>query len=155
MVINSPKRNTEIAEKNFVVNTSRERVWRLIGKVIFSSLPGMEQVEILDENRFRALLRMKVLGVALNMKLEGEMVDISPPEHFSVRLALEGPGGVLKMKQKVTFAMTTVEKGKTAVACKAAVEEMGVFFRAMFLGQAQHFAKSTFVAIENRLQDLA
>ena len=32
--------STEIDSRTFVVDASRERVWRLIGKVIFSSLPG-------------------------------------------------------------------------------------------------------------------
>ena len=41
----------EIAERRFEVEASLDRVWRLIGKVIFSCLPGMEQVEILDEKR--------------------------------------------------------------------------------------------------------
>lgn len=145
----------EIAERNFVVSAARDRVWRLIGKVIFSSLPNMENVEILDENSFQALLRLKILGIGLNMKLKGEMVDMSPPESFGVRLALEGPGGFLRMNQKVNFVMIPVEKGKTSVSCKATAEKIGTFFRPFFLGQARHFAHSTFEAIQRRLQDLA
>ena len=61
--------NLLIAERDFVVKTSQERVWRLIGKVIFSSLPGMENVEILDENNFKALLRTRVFGIAVTMKI--------------------------------------------------------------------------------------
>lgn len=147
--------STIIADRNFMVGASAERVWRLIGKVIFSSLLGMEQVEILDENNFRALLRLKVLWVNLSMKLKGEMVDMSPPETFSVNLSLESLGGLLKLHQKVTFTMMEVEKGKTAVNCKAMAKKMGVLFRAILLAQAQHFARSTFEAIEKRLQDLA
>lgn len=147
--------STLIAEKNFAVAAPRERVWRLIGKVIFGILPGMEKVEILDENSFRAILRMKVLGVRLIMRLKGEMVDVSPPESFSVILLLEGPGGLFKAKQKVTFAMTPVENGKTSVACKATIENMEPLPRLLLLGQAQRFANSTFAAIEKRLKELA
>jgi len=145
----------DIAEKNFAVEASQERVWRLIGKVIFSSLPGLENVEILDENSFRAILRMKVLGVQWSMKLRGEMVDISPPESFSVKLFIESPGGLFTMEQKVTFTMTVVDKSKTAVACKATADSMGILFRALLLGQARRFARSTFEAIEKRLKELA
>jgi len=155
MVVISSMMGPGIGEKDFVVEASRERVWRLIGKVIFSSLPGMEQVEILDENNFRALLRMKVLWVQLSAKLKGEMVDMAPPENFSVNLALEGLGGLLKMKQKVTFTVIPAEKGKTAVNCKATAEKMGILFRALLLGQAQRFARATFEAIEKRLKELA
>lgn len=147
--------NKGIAERNFVVEASRERVWRLMGKVIFNSLPGMEKVEILDDSNFRALLRMKVSLAELSIKLRGEMVDMSPPDSFAVKLALEGPGGLFRMNQKVTLALTSVEKGRTAVACKATAERMGILFRGLLLGQARRFARSTFESIEKRLQDLA
>jgi carbon monoxide dehydrogenase subunit G len=107
---------TALAEREFIVNATPDRVWRLIGKVIFSVLPGMESMEILDENNFRALLRVKMMGSEWVLKLKGEMVDISPPESFSVRLILEGLGGLVKADQKVAFAMTPAEGRKTSVA---------------------------------------
>jgi len=146
--------STILADRNFVVQASRDRVWRLIGKVIFSTLPGMEQVEILDENSFRALLKMKLSGVGLTMRLKGEMVDVSPPQSFAVRLSIDGPGG-LQMDQKVSIALTPLEKGKTAIAFKATAEKMGILMRSFFLGPARRFAQSTFEAIEKRLQELA
>jgi len=147
--------NIEIAQKSFSVGASRERVWRLIGKVIFSSLPNMENVEILDENNFRAVLRMKVLGIKLDMKVKGEVVDMVPPESFAVRLGLEGPAGFFPMTQKVGFAISPREKGETFVTCKATAEQMGSFSRLFLLGQARRFAQGIFEAIEKRLMDLA
>jgi carbon monoxide dehydrogenase subunit G len=147
--------STLIAEKNFVVAASRERVWRLIGKVIFGILPGLEKVEILDENSFRAILRMKVLGVRWSMKVRGEMMDVLPPEFFSVKLFIESPGGLFAMGQKVTLAMAIVDESQTEVACKAMAGSMGIPFRVLLLGQARRFARSTFEAIENRLKELA
>jgi carbon monoxide dehydrogenase subunit G len=144
-----------LSEMNFEVKASRDRVWRLIGKVIFSSLPGMENMEILDDNAFRALLRMKLFGLAITLKLKGEMVDVSPPESFSVKLFLEGPGGLFQAAQKVTFSMTPVENNRTAVGCKAEVENMGWLPRLFLSGQARQFAESTFEAIEKRLKELA
>ena len=147
--------STILAQKDFVVNAPRERVWRLIGKVIFSVLPGMENMEILDENNFRAILRIKMMGSEWPLKLKGEMVDISPPESFSVKLFLEGVGGIVKAGQKVSIAMIPVEETKTSVACKATLEEMGGLPRALFSGQARSFARTTFEAIEKRLKELA
>jgi len=145
----------ELAEKSFKVEASRERVWRLIGKVIFSSLPGMENMEILDENNFRALLRMKTLGVPVTVKLKGEMMDVTPPDSFSVRLFIEGLGGLFQADQRVSFAMTPLEKKKTAVNCRATVQGLGFLPRLFLLGQARSFANSTFEAIEKRLKELA
>ena len=146
---------TVLAEREFIVNATPDRVWRLIGKVIFSVLPGMESMEILDENNFRALLRVKMMGFEWVLKLKGEMVDISPPESFSVRLLLEGLGGLVKADQKVAFAMTPMENGKTSVACRATAEDMGFLQRAFLTGQARGFARETFAAIEKRLKELA
>ena len=145
----------ELAKKMFEVEASQERVWRLIGKVIFSSLPGMENLEILDENNFRAILRMRVRGIPLSLKLKGEMTDISPPDSFAVKLFLEAPGGLFQADQKVAFAMTPVKSGKTSVVCAATVKNLGFLPRLFLVGQAQSFANSTFEAIENRLKELA
>ena len=143
-----------LARKEYLVNAPPERVWRLIGKVIFSVLPGMESMEILDENNFRAILRVKMMGVEWPLKLKGEMVDISPPESFAVKLFLEGVGGMIKAGQKVSIAMTPAEGSKTTVACQATLEEMGFLPRTLFSGQARAFARSTFEAIEKRLKEL-
>jgi carbon monoxide dehydrogenase subunit G len=146
---------TVLAEREFIVSATPDRVWRLIGKVVFSVLPGMESMEILDENNFRALLRVKMMGFEWVLKLKGEMVDISPPESFSVRLLLEGVGGLVKADQKVTLAMTPVENGKTSLACRATMEDMGFLQRFFLTGQARGFARETFEAIEKRLKELA
>ena len=147
--------NTEVASRNFVVDASRERVWRLIGKVIFSSLPSMEEVEIEDDRSFRAFLRVKVLLLELRMKLNGEIVDMVPPDSLAVTISLDGLRGLFKMKQKVTIDITFVETGRTGVTCKTMVEGMGILSRVFSLGQARHFAQLTFEAIERRLKELA
>ncbi len=146
---------TVLDERNFMVDASQERVWKLIGKVIFSSLPGMERMEILDENNFRALLITRVMGVHITLKLKGEMVDVEPPDSFAVKLFLEGPGGIFKASQKVSFAMTPSEETKTRVACKAVIEDVGVLPGLLLTRQARSFARSTFESIEKRLKELA
>ncbi len=147
--------STVLARKEFLVDAPPERVWRLIGKVIFSVLPGMENMEILDENNFRAILRVKMMGAEWPLKLKGEMVEVSPPESLAVKLFLEGVGGLVKAGQKVTIAMAPAEGSKTSVACQATLEEMGLVPRTLFAGQARAFARSTFEAIEKRLKELA
>jgi carbon monoxide dehydrogenase subunit G len=142
-------------ERNFEVPASQERVWRLIGKVIFSSLPGLERMEILDENNFRGLLRIRVLGFQVTLKLKGEILDVEPPDSFSAKLFLEGPGGMFEAGQKVAFTMTPIGAEKTRVVCKAVIEEIGFLPGLLVKGQARRFARSTFEAIEKRLKQLA
>ncbi len=142
-------------ERNFEVQASQERVWRLIGKVIFSSLPGLERMEILDESNFRGVLRIQILGVQITLKLKGRMLDMQPPDSFSVQLLLEGPAGMFKADQRVAFTMTPVEAERTGVACEAVIDEIGFLAGLLVKGQARSFARSTFEAIEKRLKELA
>ncbi len=136
-----------------MIGTSQERIWRLIGKAIFSCLPGMEHIEILDENHFRALMKERVLGFKVPLKLTGEIVEMEPPDSFSVKLLLET--GLFKMDQKVTFTTVSVEEGKTSVDCKATVENLELMTRLFLVGRARSFARSTFEAIEKRLKEWA
>ena len=153
--MSSQMMETEIAAKNFVIHASQDRVWRLVGKVILNSLPGMEEVEILDERNFRAFLRVRVSLLKLTMRLKGEIVDMVPPDSLVVNIALEGLRGLFRMNQKVTIDITSIDQGRTAVACQAMAESMGILSRGMFLRQARRFAQSVFETIEKRLQDLA
>ncbi len=142
-----------LEHRSFLVETSQEKVWRLIGKAIFNCLPGMENVEILDENNFRALLQERVLGFKIPLKLTGEIVEMEPPDFFSVKLLLES--GLFRMGQKVTFTTFRVEEGKTSVDCKAAVEDPKFLTQLFLVGKARSFARSTFEAIEERLKEWA
>jgi len=146
---------TILAERNFSVGAPQERVWRLIGKVIFSALPGLENVEILDENSFRGVLRLKLLGVQMSNRVKGEITDVLPPESFSVNLFVSGPGGLFTLSQRATFSMKEVDRNKTEITCKASADSMGFLFRFLLIGQARRFARSTFEAIEKRLKELA
>jgi hypothetical protein len=83
------------------------------------------------------------------------MMDVEPPDSFSVRLFIQGLGGFLQADQKVSFTMSALEKKKTAVHCKASLRELGFLPRLFLLGQARSFANSTFEAIERRLKELA
>ncbi len=142
-----------LEHRSFLVETSQERVWRLIGKAIFSCLPGMENIEILDENNFRALMKERVLGLKVPLKLTGEIVEMEPPDSFSVKLFLES--GLFRMDQKVTFTTVSVEEGKTSVDCKATVENLEFLTRLFLVERARSFARSTFEAIEKRLKEWA
>ena len=146
---------TVLAERNFSVGASQERVWRLIGKVIFSALPGLENIEILDENSFRGVLRLKLLGVQMSNRVKGEIVDVLPTESFSVNLFLFGPGGLFTLSQRATFAMKEVDRNQTEITAKATADSVGFLFRFLLIGQARRFARSTFEAIEQRLKELA
>ena len=145
---------TVIAERKFVIEASQERLWQLIGGVIFDSLPSLERMEIVDENNWSALLKVKLGLITLNMKLTGQMVEVIPPERLGVRLSIRGKGGIVRLSQKVNIAFTPIDEAKSEVACKAVAEGVGTFFKIFLLGQARGFAGSIFDKMEDRLKYL-
>jgi len=61
---------------------------------------------------------------------------------------------LVKADQKVTLAMTPAENGKTSVACRATMEDMG-FCKGSSSPARPGFRRETFEAIERRLKELA
>jgi hypothetical protein len=100
-------------------------------------------------------LRLKLLGVQVSNKIKGEITDVMPTESFSVSLFLSGPGGLFTLSQRATFAMKEVDRNRTEIAAKATADSVGFLFRFLLFGQARRFARSTFEAIEKRLEELA
>jgi carbon monoxide dehydrogenase subunit G len=144
----------ELARRTFEVDASPAKVWRLIGKVIFNCLPGMEEIDVVDEKNFRALQRMKIVFMEVRMRLKGEIVDITPPRSLAVNLAIEGAGGLVRMNQKVTIGMSATEAGRTEVTCEATAASMSGWLGWLLLSQARPFVQSMFEAMEKRLQYL-
>jgi len=145
---------TLIAERKFVIEASQERLWQLIGGVIFDSLPSLERMEITDENNWRALLRVKLGFIVLNVNLTGQMIGVIPPERLGVRLSIRGKGGIIRLNQRVNIVFTPIDETKTEVACNAVAEGVGTFFKLFLLGQARGFAGSIFDKMEERLKYL-
>ncbi len=139
----------------FTVEVTRERVWDLLGRAIFDSLQGMEKMDVIDENNFRAELKAKAFGIPLTMYLTGEMTDILPPEALSVRLTARSKWNLITLVQKITFTSNSAGEGKTTVVCKALVEYLTPLFRWALLGQVKSQAKQIFDGIEEHIKQWA
>lgn len=65
-------------ENTFLVDAPIEDAWRLLVDVpkVVSCMPGAELAEMLDEQRFRATVRLKVGPVDLRFSGEGELHDV-------------------------------------------------------------------------------
>lgn len=142
----------EIASRDFEVEGSQMRIWRLLGKVIFSCLPGMEEIEVADETNFRAVQRTRVAFMEVKMKLKGEIVDITPPHSLAVTLDLGALGGLIEMKQRVTIGLTAVMPEKTEVRCRAVLSASTGLPGWLIVGRARPFVKQMFEAMEKRMR---
>jgi uncharacterized protein YndB with AHSA1/START domain len=146
---------TSIAEKNLTAEASRERVWDLLGTLIFDSLEGLEKMEIIDENNFRAELKAKAFGIPLTWHLRGEVIDISPPQALSIKLIARSKWTLIPVVQKITFTLNSMGEGKSGMVCVAVAEDLTPLIRWVFLGQVKSLAQQIFDSIEERLKQLA
>lgn len=142
------------ATRTFIIDASQETVWHLIGRAILESMPGMERMEIIDENNFSAVLRVKMNFIVVNMHLTGEFVNSSPPQLLGVRLRGKSLGGLVQVNQMVSIVLAIVDKGKTEVVCQATMEGLSTLMRMLLLWQARRVAGDIFEGIERRLKQL-
>ena len=145
---------TLIAEKRLAAEASQERVWDLLGTLIFDSLEGLEKMEIIDENNFRAELKAKAFGLPLTWHLRGEMIDITPPTSLSVQLTAKSKGDLITVVQKITFSLDAVGEGETTLICRAVAEDLPPLMRWAMLGEVKKLAQQIFDTIEERLKQL-
>ena len=145
---------TFIAEKRLAAEASPERVWDLLGTLIFDSLEGLEKMEIIDENNFRAELKAKAFGLPLTWHLRGEMIDISPPASLSVKLIAKSKWDLITVVQKITFSLEAVGEGETTLTCRAMAEDLPPLMRWAMLGEVKKLTQQIFDTIEERLKQL-
>jgi hypothetical protein len=144
-----------IATRKFVIEASSDRVWSLMGRVIFGSLP-LESMQLIDENNFTALLRVPILSTSIAMRLRGQIVaDSSHPGSLSVLLIARKARGLIRLDQKVTLATMPAGEGKTEVVCESIAQGMSIAFRVFLLGKAKRMARSTLESIERRFKSIA
>ena len=146
---------TWIAEKRITAEASQERVWDLLGTLIFDSLHGLEKMEIIDENNFRAELKAKAFGIPLTWYLRGEMIDISPPKSLGVKLITKSKWDLITVVQKITFSLSSAGEGKATMVCRAVAEDLPLVVRWVLLGQVKSLANQIFDSIEEGLKQLA
>lgn len=116
----------------------------------------MERVKVLDQDKFRALVRAKVGLFQLKMHLKGEMTEISPPQSLVVAIELRSRGGIIQLSQKVSFSLKAVDEGNTEVSYQVVLENIVPFFLQPFLRRkATAIAQDTLLGIRTYLEQLS
>jgi len=144
-----------IVERKFVLKASRNRIWNLIGKTVLGKLPGLERIEIIDENNIRGLLRVRIAFIPLTMLLHVEVVDIPPPQSLVIMLRAQSKWSIVQLNQKITFTLSAIDEDKTEVACKSTAEKIGALLRLIALRKLTKLAEDSLNSIEERLRQVA
>ncbi len=143
-----------IAERTFVIDANRERIWELLLRATLRLMP-FERCNIRSETAFSALLRMKVAFVSLPMDVDMNIVNIVPPETLNTELKAKGMGGLVWINQKSTFALKSVGEGKTEVKATIVAEGMAPILKLFFIPLVKKFAADSFKNLEERLRQWA
>lgn len=143
-----------LAERKFVIDAPQERIWNLLGMVIFDSL-AMERFHARDDRNFNGLTKVKVAFVTIAMQLKGTIVDISPPEALSVLVEATAMGKIIHLKQKIMITLDSVGRGKSEFICKVVREGRGSVLTVILTPRARSFASGILESIERRLRQLA
>ena len=140
-----------IAERIFVIDSSREKIWELILKAVLRFMP-FERIDIRSEKIISALLRMKIWFISVPMNVEIEIAEMSPPESMVTILRTKGILGMVWLNQKATFRLATIGTGETEVACRTVDEGMSSLLRMFLLRKVKSFAEEALENLENLLR---
>jgi carbon monoxide dehydrogenase subunit G len=143
-----------IAERKFIINASRQRIWDLLLRATMRLMP-FERCNIRSQTEFDAVLKMKVGPITLPMQVDMQIVDIIPPESLDTMLKAKGMGGIAWINQKSTFKLTEISEGKTEVDAKIFAEGMSALLKSFFLPMIRNFAENSYKLLEERLTQWA
>lgn len=143
-----------IAEKEFIISSSQQRIWELLLKAVLRFMP-FERMRPLTEKSVRALLKVKMGFISMPMDVEVEVTQTSPPESMITMLRSKAMGGIVWINQKATFNLESVGEDKTRVSCKIEDDGMGIIVRLFLLWRVKAISREAFTALEERLSQWA
>ena len=108
--------NPLIAQREFTIDASQQRVWELLPRAIYQGLP-LEKIDIVNERNFNAELRWNLIFIGLKFHLKGEFIEIIPPSFFGCILFVKK--GIFQLGLKVTFELRSVNQKRTQIICEA------------------------------------
>lgn len=139
-----------IAERQFVIDAPQKRVWDLLARAVYQSLP-LEKIDIVNERTFFAELRWNLAFVGLRFHLKGEFVDISPPSFLGCMISVKK--GIIQLDLRITFALRAVNRHKTEVVCIVAEDgKLKMLSRWVMRIPQRSFAGNVFNSIKARLE---
>ena len=137
-----------LARSEYVLQASRQRVWDLLASTIIQCMP-VEQMEIVDDSTFHALLKVKIGFVEIPFRLKVRAAEIDPIASLGT-LVTVGKGR-FQSSLKVGYLLAELGEERTAVTCTAS-EEGSSFLMRLLRAEQRKFAKRMFDAIRDDLE---
>lgn len=85
--------------------------------------PGVESVEVLDPHHFKVITGFGVGSIKLRFGLDVEMLDVNPPNYFTMRVRGKAPGSAVEVTAEL--ALEAIDAERTRLSWKAESEING------------------------------
>ena len=136
---------------------SREEVWRVLNEPaeLARLMPAVESFELLDDEHWRAKVKVPLGLGSLRLKISFERTASRPPEHAALRAKGDGVGAIVSLE---THFDLSEERGGTGMRWEADVR---IFGRVASMGRrvvqplVNEQVQSVLSAIDERVQGTA
>ena len=105
-------------ENSFLVPASRDRVWRFIqsAEQVGACVPGCESVDVVDDCKFKARVRVKVGPIKALFNIDIERTDERPLESASYSTRGEEGGRASRLSARSRLTLRAVDERETEIA---------------------------------------
>jgi len=141
-----------IAEREFIINSSPDRIGQLMMKAMIEALQP-EMMEASDEKFFRCRVRAKIGPLSLPVYITGEITTPVNPVEMMTRIS--GLGRLIGLNQRTLFEFRSIEKTKTAITSRIVMEDMTTLVRVCLLWRIKRFATDILERFEMCLRSWA
>ncbi len=141
---------TPFIQKQFVIKSSQERVWELLGRTVYRCVP-LEKMNIINETTADAIFRWKLCFLRLPLDIRVQLVDISPPSFLGSKIRVRK--GIFQMAAlEAIFALKPIDNSNTEVTCTG-IEQKGINVIGQLLrGPQRRFTEDIFNSIRSQLE---
>jgi len=116
-----------LIEDKLLIKAPIQNVWERIldPETLGSTIPGCEKLEVVDENTYDSVVKVKVGFISLKFKFRTVISEIEPLKHFKATGGGEDAGKGGTFNQETVVDLVEISPNEVEVAYKSHVRVVG------------------------------